>query len=94
MEFYFSDSNLPRDKFLLEKVTEDADGFVDIALLCIFKRMRDLLKSTVTDAAQVAEGVVVDVAAALEPSEALVLSDDRKRVRRAVPLNRSAQEVC
>ena len=43
VEFYFSDSNLPRDKFLRETVEADPDGFVDIALLATFSRMRALL---------------------------------------------------
>ncbi|MDB0053701.1 hypothetical protein N9F40_01560 [bacterium] len=43
MEFYFSDSNLPRDKFLRETVEADPDGFVDIQLLATFSRMRSLL---------------------------------------------------
>ena len=79
MEFYFSDSNLPRDKFLLEKIGENpevgqpdpfillrgqmpalaqglalgqrrvadehhaAQGDVDLALLCSFKRMAEAL---------------------------------------------------
>lgn len=37
IEFYFSDSNLPRDKFLSERVAADPEGYVDIALLCIFQ---------------------------------------------------------
>ena len=53
IEFYFSDSNLPRDKFLSETVAADPEGYVDVALLCIFSRVRALLKSTVTDAAKV-----------------------------------------
>ena len=32
IEFYFSDSNLPRDKFLRETVENDPEGFVDIAV--------------------------------------------------------------
>ena len=44
VEFYFSESNLPRDKFLLETVSRDPDGFVSIALLCTFSRMRALLR--------------------------------------------------
>lgn len=44
VEFYFSDSNLPRDKFLNEKVAADPEGYVDIALLCTFSRMKALLK--------------------------------------------------
>ena len=43
IEFYFSDSNLPRDKFLRETVSADPDGFVDIALIITFSRLRYLL---------------------------------------------------
>ncbi|PSC69422.1 la 1 [Micractinium conductrix] len=86
IEFYFSDSNLPRDKFLSETVAADPEGYVDVALLCIFSRVRALLKSTVTDAAKVTEQTVADVGEALAASEALTLSEDKKRVRRATAL--------
>lgn len=43
VEFYFSDSNLPNDGFLRNKVREDADGFVPIALICSFSKMRAIL---------------------------------------------------
>jgi len=43
MEFYFSDSNLPRDRFLLERVHENPEGFVDIGLVATFARMREIL---------------------------------------------------
>lgn len=46
IEFYFSDSNLPGDKFLRQKVKDDTDGFVDIALLCSFSKMRAILGIT------------------------------------------------
>lgn len=92
IEFYFSDSNLPRDKFLQEKVAADADGYVDLALLAIFQRVRSLLKSTVMEPEKVSEQTVVDVADALEGSDSLALSEDRKRVRRATAL-KDSQEV-
>ncbi|KAL4447785.1 hypothetical protein ABPG75_005004 [Micractinium tetrahymenae] len=92
IEFYFSDSNLPRDKFLQEKVAADAEGYVDIALLSIFQRVRGLLKSTVVDPEKVSEQMVADVADALEGSSSLALSEDRKRVRRAAAL-KEADEV-
>ena len=44
IEFYFSDSNLPRDAFLLSAVEEAPDGFVSLALICTFSRMRSLLE--------------------------------------------------
>ena len=43
MEFYFSDSNLPRDKFLRETVERDPESYVDLRLLLKFQRMRDVL---------------------------------------------------
>lgn len=46
IEFYFSDSNLPRDKFLSERVAADAEGYVDIALLCIFQVCWRLLRAS------------------------------------------------
>jgi hypothetical protein len=92
IEFYFSDSNLPRDKFLQEQVASNEEGYVDIALLCIFSRVRSLLSSTIADASAVAESTVADVADALEAAESLSLSEDRKRVKRAAPL-KAAQEV-
>ncbi len=44
IEFYFSDSNLPRDKFMLEHVRQNAEGYVDIGLIATFARMREILK--------------------------------------------------
>lgn len=46
IEFYFSDSNLPRDKFLSERVAADPEGYVDIALLCIFQVCWRLLRAS------------------------------------------------
>jgi La domain len=45
IEFYFSDSNLPRDKFLLDKVHASPAGWVDLGLVATFERMRELLKA-------------------------------------------------
>ena len=39
MEFYFSDSNLPRDTFLMNKISEDPQGWVSLELIAKFKRM-------------------------------------------------------
>ena len=38
MEFYFSDSNLPRDKFLRETVERDPESRVDLRLVLKFQR--------------------------------------------------------
>ncbi|GAB4816086.1 hypothetical protein N2152v2_003132 [Parachlorella kessleri] len=92
VEFYFSDSNLPRDAFLREKVESDKDGFVDVALLCIFSRMNQLLMTSNKDASKVPAEKVAEVAEALEGSDKLTLSEDKTRVRRTEAL-RSTEEV-
>jgi lupus La protein len=42
VEFYLGDSNLPRDKFLREQAAKDADGWISIATIASFQRMRAL----------------------------------------------------
>ena len=79
MEFYFSDSNLPRDKFLRETVEADPDGFVDIQLLATFSRMRSLLAAFGGAHNDETIGAVVEL---LKTSTELTVSDDGKRVRR------------
>jgi len=73
MEFYFSNSNLPRDKFLKE-IYDSEDGWVPVATLASFKRMQ----SITTDLAA--------VVAALRKSAFLKLSDDESKVTRREPL--------
>jgi lupus La protein len=89
IEFYFSDSNLPRDKFLRETVEADPDGFVDIALLVTFSRVRALLTPF---GGPHNDETVADVTALLETSAELTVSDDKKRIRRTTEL-RPREEV-
>ena len=78
VEFYFSDANLPTDAFLMKKVRADPNGFVPIGVVCGFNRMKTLLKK---------HPPIETVAAILrQHSEALVVSEDGIRVRRATPL--------
>ena len=74
IEFYFCDANFRRDKFLRAKAGEDADGFVGLDVIATFNRV----KTITTDP--------VALAAALEDSEPLELSEDRLAVRRGKPL--------
>eukprot|EP01083_Nonionella_stella_P274038 929991_1 len=74
LEFYFSDSNLPRDKFLLS-LTEEDDGWVSLSAISTFNRMRRLT----TDL------TAITLAARLSPS-LLEVSADGARVRRRTPL--------
>ena len=74
MEFYFSDSNLPQDKFLFEKVGGTENHPVEISLLRTFKRMRHF---------EPLEAIVE----ALRSSTVLQLTDDDTKVQRRQPLS-------
>ena len=71
-----------RDKFLNGKVASDAEGFVDISLLCTFSRMQSLLGIQLSETSTVSDETINDVADAVQASETLVLSEDKRRVRR------------
>jgi len=88
VEFYFSDSNLPRDKFLLELVQDEAnpEHWVDLKIVVAFARMRALLQIKDIEPDNVPEEKVEDVANVLKTSDALVVSEDGKKIRRKEPL--------
>jgi len=73
VEFYFSDSNLPRDKFLLEQVGGSKNNPVELKTLHSFKRMRHF---------QPFEAIVN----AMRESTFLELCEDDTCVRRKEPL--------
>ncbi|KAJ5391579.1 hypothetical protein N7509_007069 [Penicillium cosmopolitanum] len=73
VEFYFSDSNLPMDKFLFSKVGGSENNSVPLELLHSFKRMRRF---------QPFDAIVE----ALKTSETLDLVDDNTAVKRKVAL--------
>ena len=74
IEFYFSDSNLPKDKFLLKETKSNEEGWVSLQLISTFKKMRDY-------------GATVEgLAAAARTSEFLAVDDEGKRVRRTTDL--------
>ena len=74
VEFYFSDSNYRRDSFLRAAAENDPEGFVPISTLLTFNKLKKL--TTVEE----------EVAVGAEASEQVVLSDDRKSIRRKIPL--------
>lgn len=73
VEFYFSDSNLPMDKFLLSKVGGSANNAVPLELLHSFKRMRRFQPFSA-------------IVEALKTSEHVELTDNDTAVKRKVPL--------
>jgi La-related protein 7 len=74
VEFYFSDANLPTDKYLMKFVKKDPEGFVPIPFLANFRKVKNLVSNHSL------------VAAALRTSSQLVVSEDGKKVRRLHPL--------
>ncbi|KAH6773539.1 translocase 11 [Perilla frutescens var. frutescens] len=74
VEYYFSDENLPNDKFLLKYVTRNAEGFVPIGVVASFRKMKKLTRDT---------SWIVD---ALKESAILVVSSNGKKVKRLHPL--------
>lgn len=72
IEYYFGDANLHRDKFLLEQISKNEDGWVPFEVLLTFKRLAALT----TD-------IEVIVDALHKSDEGLVeISEDKKTIRR------------
>jgi len=74
VEFYFGDSNYPKDKFLREKASLDENGFIDISVLLTFNRLKAMTES------------VEAIAAAVENSAVIALNDDKTKIRRVQPV--------
>eukprot|EP00600_Ochromonadales_sp_CCMP1393_P005994 CAMPEP_0174968140 /NCGR_PEP_ID=MMETSP0004_2-20121128/7962_1 /TAXON_ID=420556 /ORGANISM="Ochromonas sp., Strain CCMP1393" /LENGTH=359 /DNA_ID=CAMNT_0016217327 /DNA_START=21 /DNA_END=1100 /DNA_ORIENTATION=+ len=74
IEFYFSDSNFRKDKFLQTKAKEDPNGYVKIETLLTFNR----LKSLTTDVA-----VILD---SIKESSSVEVSDDGLGIKRSTEL--------
>ncbi|XP_014503613.1 la protein 1 [Vigna radiata var. radiata] len=86
VEFYFSDSNLPTDRFLKKTVSESEDGMVSLALICSFNRMRKHLKLEEVKSAEVPDDTVKAVAQALKDSALVRVSEDGSKVGRSTKL--------
>ncbi|KAM9959407.1 hypothetical protein ACTFIR_000482 [Dictyostelium discoideum] len=74
VEYYFSDSNFPRDKFLRSEAAKNVDNYISIDVIASFNRM----KTISTDLQLITE--------ALKKSTRLQVSEDGKMVRRLDPL--------
>lgn len=74
IEFYFSDSNYPRDKFLLETAKQNKEGYIPLEILTKFNR----LKAITSDVSLIAE--------AISDSEVVILNDDKTLIKRKHPI--------
>ncbi|KAF8927971.1 hypothetical protein EDD21DRAFT_448601 [Dissophora ornata] len=77
VEFYFSDSNLPQDKFMSELIKKSTDGYVNISRIASFKRMREF-----TDVDMIVEAL-------RESKELLEVNEVGDKVRRKTPITPS-----
>lgn len=75
VEFYFSDANITKDKFLLKHVKRNKEGFVSLKLISSFKRVKHLTK----DWRQVAFAIE-------KKSKKLEVNEPKTKVRRLDPL--------
>lgn len=71
IEHYFGDINLPRDKFMQEKMKED-EGWITLDVLLTFNRLANLSKDPEV------------IANAVEKSEnhLVIVSEDKKKLKR------------
>eukprot|EP01100_Stratorugosa_tubuloviscum_P012113 TRINITY_DN55_c0_g4_i1.p1 TRINITY_DN55_c0_g4~~TRINITY_DN55_c0_g4_i1.p1 ORF type:complete len:334 (-),score=166.76 TRINITY_DN55_c0_g4_i1:246-1247(-) len=74
VEFYFSDSNLPNDKFLQSEAAKDPEGYINIAIIASFKRMQVLT----TD--------LQEVVNALKTSEFFIFDENFTKLKRRTSL--------
>eukprot|EP00696_Hemimastix_kukwesjijk_P002798 gnl/Hemi2/1341_TR474_c0_g1_i1.p1 gnl/Hemi2/1341_TR474_c0_g1~~gnl/Hemi2/1341_TR474_c0_g1_i1.p1 ORF type:complete len:111 (+),score=42.38 gnl/Hemi2/1341_TR474_c0_g1_i1:55-387(+) len=68
IEFYFSESNLLRDKFLQAQSRLNPEGYVSIAVIASFRRMQQLG----ADVAKIAEAVADSTAVELSADKTMV----------------------
>jgi len=74
VEFYFSDSNFPRDKFLRAQAALNEEGYVPIGTLSTFNRMKQLTTDNKV------------IAAALKPSTIVEVNAEGTMLKRKNPL--------
>ena len=74
VEYYFSDENLPTDKYMLSMIKKNKEGYVPISVIASFRKMKKLIQNNLS------------IAAALGESSLLVVSSNGKKVKRIHPL--------
>lgn len=80
VEYYFSDANLATTEHLMRFISKDPDGFVPISVVASFKKIKALVQNNLL------------LANALRTSSKLIISDDKKKVRRVHPFTESDVE--
>ncbi|XP_010517979.1 PREDICTED: la-related protein 6B isoform X2 [Camelina sativa] len=80
VEYYFSDLNLATTDHLMRFICKDPEGYVPIHVVASFKKIKAVINSN------------SQLAAVLQNSAKLVVSEDGKKVRRINPITESAIE--
>lgn len=93
VEFYFSDSNLPRDKFLGGLVNSEDGGWVKLDVICSFTRMRKHLSLGNIRAEEFPKETIQAVATALRKSSFLKISEDGLKVGRSTELSKPEEII-
>ncbi|XVE88888.1 hypothetical protein DITRI_Ditri19aG0104900 [Diplodiscus trichospermus] len=93
VEFYFSDSNLPRDEFLHKTVRQSKDGMVNLDIICSFSRMRNYLGLGKIRRNDISEVIIKGVAEILRKSDFLKVSDDGKKIGRIKELSNPEEVI-
>ena len=75
LEFYFSDSNLWKDKFLRQEIAKSPERYVSLSVIAAFKRVKELTNNDL--------GPIVQV---IRESNKLELSENGTQVRRVTPM--------
>ena len=85
LDYYFSDANYPRDKFLRERADSDQDGMISIHAFRSFKRLNEIIGEPDLSESQFVDAVIAAIKAV--PPFNFVLYEDQKALKRsqAVP---------
>ncbi|KAJ6979423.1 hypothetical protein NC653_027537 [Populus alba x Populus x berolinensis] len=75
VEYYFSDENLPTDKYMISWIKKNKEGFVPITVITSFRKMKKLTQDSTF------------IVAALRESSILVVNSDGKMVKRLDPFH-------
>lgn len=81
VEYYFSDENLVKDSFLMQRINRDKRGYVDLKLIASFKKMKKLTRD------------INIIAAALRNSSKLEVNKAGTMVRRIAALPVTNEEA-
>ncbi|KAM0682869.1 hypothetical protein MDAP_002105 [Mitosporidium daphniae] len=88
IEFYFGDLNLSKDKFLLTKISETAEGWVPISVIADFGRIKAQLNNINEEQEKYAA-----IKSALSSSLVVEINDQGNSLRRKIPLSTTRDDL-